>query len=61
MSQPTLIRCPNVYCPAPQNVKMSYFAVYRVCCEGCGMEGPMAIEKRTKREAARLWNELPRK
>ena len=39
---------------------MGVYEVYRVCCEGCGMEGPMALKRKTKTEAAELWNALPR-
>ena len=37
---------------------VSYFPVWRVECEGCGMSGPMSPKNKT--EAAQLWNELPR-
>lgn len=53
-----LRKCPNPECESrPQ---MARYQAYRVCCEGCGMEGPMAVKLNTKKEAARLWNLLPR-
>ena len=61
MSGPSLKPCPNPRCKDPKRVRRSAYPTFRVCCEGCGMEGPMALVKRTKAEAARLWNDLPRK
>ncbi len=52
--------CPNPECKTPGAPQMARYQCYRVCCEGCGMEGPMALTDNTKREAARLWNVLPR-
>ncbi len=49
--------CPNPSCEEPGNVRLSAFRIYRVCCEGCGMEGPMSS---SRSDATRLWDELPR-
>ena len=60
MSLPRLKNCPNPACAHPTLVGVSYYIVRRVICEGCGMEGPMALDKGTKKEAIKLWNGLLR-
>jgi len=67
MSVPKLKVCPNPSCPESGKVQMSRYPVYRVCCEGCGMEGPMALsvsaeaqDRKNRTEAAKLWNGIKR-
>ena len=60
MSVPRLKVCPNPSCGKPTKAEVSHYRVYRVCCEGCGMEGPMALGRGNRTEAVQLWNALPR-
>ena len=58
MPLPKIKPCPNPDCIEPDQVECSRFRVWRVCCEGCGMEGP--ISGSTRKVAIQRWNNLHR-